>query len=351
MAFLDNSGDIILDAVLTELGRKKLSNGTFSIVSFGLGDDEINYGSYDLSHPSGSAYYDLEIMQTPVFESLTAPSADIKYGLVTLPQGLEYIPSLVVNSKLNIGVTTAGGSVLRKVEGIYYFAVNTETMSTLGASSTSNWGTDGTGHPYVSLSNLSNPSAFLMVESGIDTPKIAGNETNRNDYILNNGLNDRLFIVKADSRFVSSVYGTSPESTFTNDYEIDASVFTGVMDLVSYSARSTASDFENYKRYNIAGASNLVYETLLVGNDNDVSSIQGPRGTVMGLGLHVLTELTSTTTGTRSSLWSQYGTINSKPDGYTGTSTFDWIDTTIYIQGGMSNSMINVPVRIIRQAS
>ena len=27
MAFLDNSGDIILDAVLTEAGRRKLSRG------------------------------------------------------------------------------------------------------------------------------------------------------------------------------------------------------------------------------------------------------------------------------------------------------------------------------------
>jgi hypothetical protein len=350
MAFLDNSGDIILDAVLTEVGRKKLSNGTFSIVSFGLGDDEINYGSYDLSHPSGSAYHDLEIMQTPIFESLTAPSADIKYGLVTLPQGLEYIPSLAVNSKLNIGTTSAGGSPVRKVEGIYYFAVNTETVSTLGASATS-WGTDGTGHPYVSLCNLSNPSAFLIIESGIDTSKIAANETNRADYILANGMRDSVFIVKADARFISSLYGTDASSTFTNDYAIDASTFTGAMALTSYSARSTASDFENYKRYNIGGVNNLVYETLLVGNDNDISSILGPRGAAMGLGLHVLTELTATTTGTRSSLWSQYGTVNSKPDGYSGSSTFDWIDTTIYIQGGMSNSMINVPVRIIRQAS
>ena len=58
MAFLDNSGDIILDAVLTELGRKRLADGDFQILKFGLGDDEINYGTYDLSHPSGSAYYD-----------------------------------------------------------------------------------------------------------------------------------------------------------------------------------------------------------------------------------------------------------------------------------------------------
>ena len=45
MAFLDNSGDIILDAVLTDTGRYRLAqgNGSFKIAKFALGDDEIDY--------------------------------------------------------------------------------------------------------------------------------------------------------------------------------------------------------------------------------------------------------------------------------------------------------------------
>ena len=48
MAFLDNSGDIILDAVLTDLGRERLSrgDGSFRITKFALGDDEIDYTLY-----------------------------------------------------------------------------------------------------------------------------------------------------------------------------------------------------------------------------------------------------------------------------------------------------------------
>ena len=43
MGFLDNSGDIILDAVLTDTGRMRLAkgDGSFKIVKFALGDDEI----------------------------------------------------------------------------------------------------------------------------------------------------------------------------------------------------------------------------------------------------------------------------------------------------------------------
>ena len=74
MAFLDNSGDIILDAVLTDVGRKRLAagNGSFSVSKFALGDDEVDYSLYRNSnstegtHPSGSAYYDLNILQTVV---------------------------------------------------------------------------------------------------------------------------------------------------------------------------------------------------------------------------------------------------------------------------------------------
>ena len=80
MAFLDNSGDIILDAVLTETGRKRMANGNFGISKFALGDDEINYTTYNKNHPSGSAYYDLEILQTPVLEATTQMNSNINFG-------------------------------------------------------------------------------------------------------------------------------------------------------------------------------------------------------------------------------------------------------------------------------
>ena len=47
MGFQDNSGDIILDVVLTDEGRKRLAkaDGSFEIVKFACGDDEIIMGS------------------------------------------------------------------------------------------------------------------------------------------------------------------------------------------------------------------------------------------------------------------------------------------------------------------
>jgi hypothetical protein len=82
MAFLDNSGDIILDAVLTDAGRQRMARGNFKITKFALGDEEINYGIYNSSHPSGSAFYDLEVMQTPILEAFTNNTSLMKSKLV-----------------------------------------------------------------------------------------------------------------------------------------------------------------------------------------------------------------------------------------------------------------------------
>ena len=106
MAFLDNSGDILLDVVLTSEGRKRLAGGTFKPTKFALGDQEINYGLYDGTNTSGSAYYDLTILQTPVEIAHTDASISLQSKLFTLtsvdgdPQIL-YLPQL----KLDDGIT------------------------------------------------------------------------------------------------------------------------------------------------------------------------------------------------------------------------------------------------------
>ena len=103
MAFLDNSGDIILDAVLTDYGRAKLakgSNGGVFVSSFALFDDEINYGLYNPDHEGGSAYFDIEIMQTPILEAFTNNASSAKYALYAsgLSDRLFYLPIMKLNT-------------------------------------------------------------------------------------------------------------------------------------------------------------------------------------------------------------------------------------------------------------
>ena len=104
MAFLDNSGDIILDAVLTDAGRQRMARGEFKITKFALGDEEINYATFESSHPSGSAFADLEILQTPVLEAFTNNTSLMKTKLLTINRNnLLYMPTLKVNTKDNVG--------------------------------------------------------------------------------------------------------------------------------------------------------------------------------------------------------------------------------------------------------
>jgi hypothetical protein len=113
MAFLDNTGDIILDAVLTDEGRKRLAagDGSFRIVKFALGDDEIDYSLYRNSnnpagrHASGSAYYDLNILQTPILEAFTNNTSLMNSKLLSYARNdLLYLPVIELNNKSDGGV-------------------------------------------------------------------------------------------------------------------------------------------------------------------------------------------------------------------------------------------------------
>jgi hypothetical protein len=96
MAYIDNQS-ITVDAVLTKKGRELLAkNGNLTITSFALADDEIDYTLYEPNHPNGSAFYDIAIRNTPVFEPLTDETQVMKYKLVTLNQGVTAIPVITI---------------------------------------------------------------------------------------------------------------------------------------------------------------------------------------------------------------------------------------------------------------
>jgi hypothetical protein len=99
MAYIDNK-TITVDAVLTKRGRELLAQtGNLNITSFALADDEVDYSLYNPNHPQGSAYYDISIRNTPVFQPLSDETQSLKYKLITLSQGITSIP--VINISLS----------------------------------------------------------------------------------------------------------------------------------------------------------------------------------------------------------------------------------------------------------
>ena len=125
MAFQDNSGDIILDMVLTDEGRRRLAkgDGTFKIVKFALGDEEINYNLYDKT--AATALQDLQVLQTPILEAFTNNTSTMKTKLITIPRNdLLYLPILRLNEVSSTSVKMhASGSFMVAVD------LNTEDNS------------------------------------------------------------------------------------------------------------------------------------------------------------------------------------------------------------------------------
>ena len=118
MGYLDHStNNIILDAVLTDIGREFLAknDGSFSIVKFAMSDDEIDY---TIIKKFGRAVGKEKIEKnTPVFEALTNQNFAQKYKMVSISNpNLIRLPSIsltgegldATGSVLSMGRSGAG---------------------------------------------------------------------------------------------------------------------------------------------------------------------------------------------------------------------------------------------------
>lgn len=327
MAFLDNSGDIILDAVLTEEGRKAMSNGTFQISKFSLGDDEINYKLYDRAHPSGSAYYDLEILQTPILESTTAINANINYGLLTIANtNLLYMPVFKKNELVNNSVRTNNR--------IYWLASN--DGKTYDALVTAFGGINGGGDKKVLRAGDRDGNAIVL-EMGLDTTDITPTPANRNTYIISLGLADAGLSVSIDTRFLSTVLGPSTKDTFTT--RAGSGEANVKFSLLPTTPNKNNRNIRFHSYAGVRAIANTVYYRLGDNKADTLTSvIKGPRSTAVALNFDHRTLGTNT--------FKRYGKTGITISGAAGT--YRYIDTTVYVQSS-TGIVEQLPIRIIQQ--
>jgi len=335
MAFLDNSGDIILDAVLTEGGRNRMATGNFRITKFALGDDGINYALYNPN--TGSAYTDLEILQTPVLEATTQTNANISYGLLSIPRNdMLYLPRLKVNELVE--------NTAADFNNVFYFAVNSQTAEALE-------GTSATANTKYVLRNQTTTGTKIILESGLDgagDDGITGTRENQTNYLINLNLDDETFQVYVDSRFLVGVYGPSRGNgtKFSNQPRGQRDVS---LPLEASTGRQAVQGLTNYSAFTINGIVNGVYYTGTSTAATTVSAIDGPRARVTALNFAVDTALTSVAAGSRSSKYSLYGSIGQ--DLFSDGNTYDYIDVIVYVVGTRSAAQYQLPIRVIRRAS
>jgi len=336
MAFLDNSGDIILDAVLTDVGRKRMAQGDFKISKFAIGDDEIDYGLYNKNHPSGSAYYDLEILQTPVLEAFTQNNANINYGLMSFTkQNLLYLPTAKINNKMDEAVRLSSNGVI--------FVHNGGTAPSDGTSLTTALETDLSAADSKSVLNSNSTSKCILIETGIDDSSINPTSAEQSSKILSNGLADNTFRVAYDRRFIDSISGPTSGTTFTNSGGVEGVL---TLFLTEDSALGTDTLVENYNSAEVLGILNTVYKDGdgTDRTDTNASVIAGPRSTFTALNITPKSGLKDDGSFTK------FGKTGQTVGGAISGKTYDFLDTIVYINGASTNVSIQIPIRIIQFA-
>lgn len=306
MAFLDNSGDIILDAVLTDTGRYRLAqgDGSFRIAKFALGDDEINYELYNKTHASGSAYYDLEILQTPCLEAFTNNTSMLKSPLMSLSRtNILYLPVIKLSNDGLLGFAQNADV------GTHVVCVDNETFS--DATSVTN---------AVGLLNGSNVAigGRIKVDQGLDTTSMPPTQTLESDLV------ETQYIIQIDNRFgsIASSGGTPAKVSFIDDDNVAS----------YYLSLGTDSDF-------VSNNTNT--------DVNITQPISGPRGTSLMFKIQASIELNSSTylfqkMGSSALAAAQVPELSPAADIY-------YIDSLVRVRGATTGYSLDIPVRFVKK--
>jgi len=310
MGFLDNSGDIILDAVLTDHGRKVLSrgDGSFQIVKFAVGDEEIDYALFDSSNTNGSAYYDIEILQTPILEAFTDNAVSMKSKLVTYESlDLLYLPVIKLNEKNVVNKMHSSGSFIVAVDGL------TENDN----------GSD------ISQNGIAFDSSGLPVDGVMHGQSLAGGTSIR----LDQGL---------DTDALSFAVGI-PVDQIENGYTIQIDNRLGsIATLAGETVSIDYIDDDNIAFYNVVADDGIVR-----GNENNTDQtlqvIRGPRGTILEFKIKASLELNTSTF-----LFTEIGST-SRLDSRDGTGSEVYhIDSNVRVTGISTGYTIDIPVRFVK---
>jgi len=334
MAFLDNSGDIILDAVLTDTGRMRLATGNFDIAYYGFGDDEINYALYrnanhsSGAHPSGSAYYDLDILQTPILEAFTDNAANLKSRLVTYT-GVTHLnlPILKLNESDPMNKRNAAANT-GEAPNKFVVTADAETSRSFqnstrpGLHRPSNGMIKGVG---------ADMTEVIKIDQGLDTDVPTPTTP------LEDELTETSYTIQIDNRLgrITTATKTPAPKIFTDD--------------------------DNIANYRVASLTDntFVYNNTfkqLVPEQGQV--VKGPRGTTLAFSIEASQEIQNSNDlfqkmGNMDATWTELPSAGGD-DGTTAASnaaSIYYIDTIVRVRGVTTGYKIDIPVRFVKLAS
>ena len=320
MGFLDNSGDIILDAVLTDLGRKRMAKGTFTITQFALGDDEINYATYNADHPSGSAYYDLQIIQTPILESFTNNTSTMKSRLLTLDNNANilYLPVMIEGSLNNNHARHASNTYLVAVDS------KTQVIGDTAFEGKGGVGEDSSGAVRTGVLFGLEPSDgnAIMIHQGIDNQGFDRSRT------LDDVLVEDTYVIQIDGRFGEIVTANG----------------------TPISLKSRTEDDDGFLFYTLSSDTTVDTSLAVEGlAPTALSKLAGARGTRLEFKIKASSILTD-----NQSYFDRFGfSIGNADPNYAdyGSKDSKAIDSIVRVTGIKTGYSIDIPVRFIKDVT
>ena len=300
--------------------RLAKGDGSFRIAKFALGDDEIDYGLFNKSHASGSAYYDLEIMQTPVLEAFTNNTSILKYKLMSFSRtNLLYLPVMKLNdisqqaaifdNTNNVTGTLSGTSGT----GVYILPANGDTRRALTDEGRDC--ADGRGI-------LSQEFKNILIYQGLDTADVSFKQSVESELI------ERQYIVKVDSRVATlhtSNLGSQADSSFIDD------------DLMAhyYLTQNNDSAYVSDLEWNINDSEQTDAEAVM----------KGPKGTQLMFNLKPTIDLETSNT-----LFDELGGGSGNSIAMAdGSGTYYYIDTNVRVTGATTGYSIDIPIRAMKK--
>ena len=342
MAFLDNSGDIILDAVLTDEGRRRLASGdgSFRIAKFALGDDEIDYSLYENSnhpdgrHASGSAYYDLSILQSPVLEAFTNNAGSVRSKLINYTRNdFLYLPVIELNSiKLPTSSTTYWTSPANAPVPNGGYLVTTD----LGTSDSFTGPQKAQGIVMADTSNVQN-QAPIVFDQGLDSVDLSaalmdiGDPRRETQYMLE--VDNRLLqimpsIIDPDRPAIAT-------PSYIDDDQIATYLFMMNTNSDYFAPTATVPDFNLTNNGNITAAQESPIGNSTLGT--------GRFGTRFGLKLRASLDIQTST-----NLFTTLGGTALYMAGVVSTS-FYYIDTVLRLTGYTTGYRVDIPLRLLKK--
>jgi len=320
MAFLDNSGDIILDAVLTDTGRMRLAkgDGSFRVTKFALGDDEINYALYDKTNSSGSAYYATQILQTPIFEAFSNNIASLNSRLVSFSRNdLLFLPVVIPNNLFSpyaISNMVLNGYVLAVDQDTEnFFTSNKDTLTF----DTALVGQDG-------LLNGFTPSSantVIRIDQGINNTQVPPSNA------IDPDLLETQYLLEMDSRFGS------------------------IVDITGLNALTPSYIDDDYiAAYYVSQGTNPTYVETNTNKENGGKEvIAGSRGTILKFKLK-----SALNVSTSDYLFNQLGTNETSKylgDIVVAGNNVRHILTSVRITGLTTGAFVEVPIVLVKKIS